>query len=73
MHVRLAAPLAWRLTIAPVVHAIRPRVAGAHAALVQRLRRISREQVLWTVMAIVLLLFVLVLVTQPTGVGRGGR
>ncbi len=69
MRVRLAGHLGFE----PFVDAIRHALAGTWAALARRLRRLSREQVLWGVMAILLLLFVLVLVTQPTSVGRGGR
>lgn len=73
MRAPLVAPHAWRHTMGQRMRTLRHAIDSASVRLRGRFRRVTREQVLWALMAIAFLLFALVLVLQPTAVGRGGR
>lgn len=49
------------------------RIATAVSRLVARVRRLSPEQWYWVGMGLLFALFVVLLVTQATSTGRGGR
>ena len=49
------------------------RAAATVAAQLLRPRRFSPEYAFWTVIIVLLVLFVVVLITGETGVARGGR
>lgn len=49
------------------------RIGAVPSALVRRLRGLSPDRVFWVVMGLILLFYAILLVTQPTGAGRGGR
>jgi hypothetical protein len=65
-------------TITHPHYAARSRLHHAVERSVSAIRRLAtmplrREQVLWIVLALLLVAYVVILVVVPTGAGRGGR
>jgi hypothetical protein len=48
-------------------------LGGLRSRVLNRLRTVTGERVFWTVVVAAAVLFVLFLILEPTGAGRGGR
>ena len=67
------ADLAASVRIGPSLVRLRHRIAASAASLSRRAHAVRPEHLFWAALAMVLVLFVLVLLFQPTAAGRGGR
>jgi uncharacterized protein (DUF2236 family) len=67
------ADAAASIRIGPPLARLRHRVAAGAASLSRRMHAVRPEHLLWVALAMLFVLFVLVLLFEPTAAGRGGR